>query len=158
MKTKCLTTIENGFTMSRVHAKLMGVEAQRLSIESVIWSNLYGDIQQWFTTGVVLRTALNIVSADTLLGLPYNIASYALLTHLLAYECGLNVGDLIWVGGDCHLYNNHREGAVTMLARECRLKPTLHIAKDKSLFTFTEDDMWLVGYAPHPPIKLPIAV
>jgi thymidylate synthase len=98
-------------------------------------------------------------SADIFLGVPFNIASYALLTHMVAQQCDLDVGDFIWTGGDCHLYLNHLEQADTQLGREPLPLPTLSIArKPGSLFEYRFEDFVIDGYEHHPPIKAPIAV
>jgi thymidylate synthase len=98
-------------------------------------------------------------SADVFLGVPFNIASYALLTHMLAQQADLEVGELIWTGGDCHLYANHLEQADTQLLREPWPLPTLSIKRrPESIFAYELDDFELVGYRAHPPIKAPIAV
>ena len=98
-------------------------------------------------------------SADIFLGVPFNIASYALLTHMLAQQCELQVGDFIWTGGDCHIYSNHFEQVRTQLAREPRPYPTLRIKRrPPSIFDYGYEDFEVEGYDPHPPIKAPVAV
>src|SRR5690606_26673058 len=98
-------------------------------------------------------------SADLFLGVPFNIASYALLTHMLAQQCDLAVGDFIWTGGDCHLYSNHFEQVRTQLARTPYPYPTLHIKRrPASLFDYEYEDFEVQGYQHHPAIKAPVAV
>ncbi|MFM7387812.1 MAG: thymidylate synthase [Bacteroidota bacterium] len=98
-------------------------------------------------------------SADTFLGIPFNIASYALLTMMVAQVCGLQPGEFIHTLGDTHLYLNHLEQARLQLSRPIKPPPTMHIKpKVKSIFDFTFDDFELVGYDPHPHIKAEVAV
>ena len=98
-------------------------------------------------------------SADIFLGVPFNIASYALLTHMLAQQCDLQVGDFIWTGGDCHIYSNHAEQVALQLSRAPRPYPTLHIKRrPASIFDYEFEDFEVQGYEPHPAIKAPVAV
>ena len=98
-------------------------------------------------------------SADIFLGVPFNIASYALLTHMLAQQCDLDVGDFIWTGGDCHIYSNHEEQVALQLSRAPRAYPTLQIKRrPPSIFDYALEDFEVLGYDPHPAIKAPVAV
>ena len=98
-------------------------------------------------------------SADLFLGVPFNIASYALLTHMVAQQCDLAVGDFIWTGGDCHIYSNHREQVDVQLSRVPRPYPQLTIKrKPADLFSYTFEDFEVTGYDPHPAIRAPVAV
>ena len=98
-------------------------------------------------------------SADIFLGVPFNIASYALLTLMLAQVCDYEPGDFIWTGGDCHLYLNHLEQAKAQLAREPRSLPTMHLNPAvKDIFGFRFEDFAVDGYDPHPHLKAPVAV
>jgi thymidylate synthase len=98
-------------------------------------------------------------SADALLGVPFNIASYALLTHMLAQQCDLEAGEFIWTGGDCHLYLNHLEQADLQLTRAPFPLPRLNIRrKPPSLFDYQFEDFEVLGYQSHPAIKAPIAI
>ncbi len=98
-------------------------------------------------------------SCDTFLGVPFNIASYALLVHMIAQVCDLEVGDFVWTGGDVHLYSNHVDQAKLQLTREHRTLPTLKLNPNvKDLFTFTMDDISIENYDPHPHIKAAVAI
>jgi len=98
-------------------------------------------------------------SADIFLGVPFNIASYALLTHMVAQQCDLQVGEFIWTGGDCHIYSNHTEQVALQLSRAPYPYPTLHIKRrPDSIFDYTYEDFEVTGYEHHPAIKAPVAV
>ena len=98
-------------------------------------------------------------SCDTFLGVPFNIASYALLVHMIAQVCDLEVGDFVWTGGDVHLYSNHVDQAKLQLTREHRTLPTLKLNPNvKDLFAFTMDDISIENYDPHPHIKAAVAI
>lgn len=97
-------------------------------------------------------------SADLFLGVPFNVASYALLTHMVAQQVGLDVGDFVWTGGDCHIYDNHVDQVREQLTRTPYPAPTLRLRRAASLFDYTFEDVEVVGYQHHPTIKAPIAV
>ena len=98
-------------------------------------------------------------SADIFLGVPFNIASYALLTHMLAQQCDMDVGDFIWTGGDCHIYSNHAEQVELQLARTPYPYPTLSIVRrPASIFDYAYEDFVVHDYLHHPAIKAPVAV
>ena len=98
-------------------------------------------------------------SADIFLGVPFNIASYALLTHMMAQQCDLGVGDFIWTGGDCHIYNNHQEQVALQLSREPYPYPVLEIKrKPASIFDYQYEDFQVMDYQCHEAIKAPVAV
>jgi len=97
-------------------------------------------------------------SADLFLGVPFNIASYALLTHMMAAQAGLAVGEFVWTGGDCHIYDNHVEQVRLQLSRDPRPYPELSLAQRDSIFDYEYDDVIVKNYDPHPAIKAPVAV
>ena len=114
---------------------------------------------QFYVAGGKLSCQLYQRSADIFLGVPFNIASYALLTHMLAQQCDLEVGDFIWTGGDCHIYTNHFEQVQTQLARQPFAYPTLHIKRrPASIFGYEYEDFEVADYEHHPAIKAPVAV
>jgi thymidylate synthase len=98
-------------------------------------------------------------SADIFLGVPFNIASYALLTHMVAQQTGLGVGEFIWTGGDCHLYRNHLQQADEQLRRDPRALPRLALGRrPESLFDYRFEDFAILGYEPHPQLRAEVAV
>jgi thymidylate synthase len=114
---------------------------------------------QFYVADGKLSCQLYQRSCDIFLGVPFNIASYSLLTHMIAQQCDLDVGDFVWTGGDCHIYNNHFEQVELQLSREPRPYPKLVIRRrPDSIFGYKFEDFEIVGYDPHPMIKAPIAV
>ena len=115
-------------------------------------------MSQFDVTDGYLSCQLYQRSCDMFLGVPFNIASYALLTHIIARECGLKVGDFVWTGGDCHIYNNHFEAVEQQLAREPKQLPTLVFTTGKKIAEYKVDDFVLDNYNPDPAIKAEMAV
>jgi thymidylate synthase len=114
---------------------------------------------QFYVADGKLSCQLYQRSADIFLGVPFNIASYALLTHMMAQQCDLEVGDFVWTGGDCHLYSNHLEQVELQLSRDFFPLPKLNILrKPDSIFDYEFEDFEIVGYESHPHIKAPVAV
>ncbi|MEM7082599.1 MAG: thymidylate synthase [Pseudomonadota bacterium] len=114
---------------------------------------------QFYVADDKLSCQLYQRSADVFLGVPFNIASYALLTHMMAQQCDLSPGDFVWTGGDCHLYSNHFEQARLQLERTPLTLPKLVLRRHpSSLFDYEYDDFDIVGYEHHAPIKAPVAV
>lgn len=114
---------------------------------------------QFYVADGKLSCQLYQRSADMFLGVPFNIASYALLTHMVAQQCGLGVGDLVWTGGDVHIYENHIKQVELQLSRDARPSPTLRInRKPEDILDYEYEDFELVGYDPHPGIRAKVAV
>ena len=112
---------------------------------------------QFYVANGLLSCQLYQRSADMFLGVPFNIASYALLTHMIAQQCELGVGEFIWTGGDCHIYNNHRDQVALQLMRDPLQFPTLKLWRAPSVFEYTLDDIEFVGYDYHPAIPAPVS-
>jgi thymidylate synthase len=115
-------------------------------------------LSQFDVTNGYLSCQMYQRSCDMFLGVPFNIASYSLLTHIIARECGLKVGDFVWTGGDCHIYNNHFEAVEVQLGREPKPLPTLVFTTGKKIADYTVDDFILDNYNPDPAIKAEMAV
>ena len=113
---------------------------------------------QFYVADGKLSCQLYQRSADLFLGVPFNIASYALLTQMVAAQTGLEVGEFVWTGGDCHIYDNHVEQVETQLARDPYPYPSLRLAPRDSIFDYEFEDVEVLGYISHPTIKAPIAV
>ena len=114
---------------------------------------------QFYVADGKLSCQLYQRSADIFLGVPFNIASYALLTHMVAQQCDLAVGDFIWTGGDCHIYSNHQAQVALQLSRTPMAYPTLNIKRrPASIFDYAFEDFEVLGYECHPAIKAPVAV
>jgi len=114
---------------------------------------------QFYVAEQKLSCQLYQRSADMFLGVPFNVASYALLTHMLAQQCDLGVGELVWTGGDCHLYLNHLEQADLQLQREPLPLPQLQFRRrPASIFDYQYEDFEIVNYTFHPAIKAPVAI
>jgi thymidylate synthase len=114
---------------------------------------------QFYVADGKLSCQLYQRSADIFLGVPFNIASYALLTHMMAQQCNLEAGDFIWTGGDCHLYSNHLEQVDLQLSRDFFPLPKLNILrKPESIFDYEFEDFEILGYESHPHIKAPVAI
>ena len=114
---------------------------------------------QFYVANGQLSCLLYQRSADIFLGVPFNIASYALLTHMIAQQCGLEVGEFIWSGGDCHIYSNHFEQVNTQLKRTPKTLPRLFIKRrPSSIFEYNYEDFEFVDYIYDAPIKAPVAI
>lgn len=114
---------------------------------------------QFYVADGKLSCQLYQRSCDVFLGLPFNIASYALFVHMMAQQCDLEVGDFVWTGGDTHLYMNHMDQTHLQLSREPRVLPKLVIKrKPESIFDYRFEDFEIEGYDPHPGIKAPVAI
>jgi thymidylate synthase len=114
---------------------------------------------QFYVAGGKLSCQLYQRSADIFLGVPFNIASYALLTHMVAQQTGLEVGEFVWTGGDCHLYSNHLEQVDEQLKRAPFALPQLEIKRHpESIFDYRFEDFEILNYEFHPHIKAPVAV
>ena len=113
---------------------------------------------QFFVKNGKLSCQLYQRSADLLLGVPFNIASYALLTHLVALECGLEVGEFVWTGGDCHIYSNQIDGLNEIIGRKATKPPTIEISSCVSIYDYIWEDVTIHNYNPQGRVSMPVAV
>ena len=114
---------------------------------------------QFYVSDDRLSCQLYQRSADVFLGVPFNIASYSLLTHMLAQQCDLDAGDFVWTGGDCHVYDNHRDQIEEQLSRDPYPYPTLQLRRrPPSIFEYEFEDFEVLDYRHHPAIRAPVAV
>ena len=113
---------------------------------------------QFYVANGKLSCQLYQRSCDMFLGVPFNIASYSLLTMMMAQQAGLEPGEFVWTGGDCHVYDNHVDQFLEQLSRDPYPYPTIEICKADSLFDYQYEDFTIVGYQHHPTIKAPVAV
>lgn len=113
---------------------------------------------QFYVADGKLSCQLYQRSADMFLGVPFNIASYSLLTHMVAKECDLDVGQFVWTGGDCHIYNNHIDQVKEQLSRKPKKLPVLFLNDVNSIFNYTFNDICFAGYDHYPMIKAPVAI
>lgn len=164
MQVSCITSLEL-FTVCSQNFNHSTVDVGNILIKNTATSQNHAFFQFYVAPAqepggkAKLSCQLYQRSADIFLGVPFNIASYALLTHMLAQQCDLDVGDFIWTGGDCHIYNNHFEQVQTQLSRQPFAYPTLHIKrKPASIFDYEFEDFEVLGYEHHPAIKAPVAV
>ncbi|MFA4912234.1 MAG: thymidylate synthase [Burkholderiaceae bacterium] len=160
----------NGGHIDQITQVLAQIKAQPDSRRHIVSAWNVADIQnmklppchaffQFYVADGKLSCQLYQRSADIFLGVPFNIASYALLTHMVAQQCDLEVGDFVWTGGDCHIYSNHFEQVALQLSRTPYPYPTLKIKrKPESIFDYQYDDFEIVGYQSHPHIKGAVAV
>lgn len=160
----------DGRTVDQINQLIEGLRRNPDSRRHIVSAWNPGDVErmalppchalfQFYVAGGRLSCQLYQRSADIFLGVPFNIASYALFTHMVAQVCNLRPGDFVWTGGDCHLYTNHLEQARLQLSRSPRPLPTLQINPQvRDIFAFRFEDFSIEGYDPHPHISAPVAV
>lgn len=160
----------NGQTFDQIQKVIAEIKANPDSRRLIVNSWNVGELEQmaltpchalfqFYVADGKLSCQLYQRSADVFLGVPFNIASYALLTHMVAQQCQLDVGEFVWTGGDCHLYNNHIEQARLQLTRTPYALPQLQIKRiPESIDDYHFEDFEIVNYQSHPVIKAPIAV
>ena len=160
----------NGHTFDQIQKVIAEIKANPHSRRLIVNSWNVGELEQmaltpchalfqFYVADGKLSCQLYQRSADVFLGVPFNIASYALLTHMVAQQCQLDVGEFVWTGGDCHLYNNHIEQARLQLSRTPYALPQLQIKRiPASIDDYHFEDFEIVNYQSHPAIKAPIAV
>ena len=160
----------DGTSMDQIHKLVEGIQKNPDGRRHIVsaWNPSFIDqmalppchcLFQFYVANGKLSCQLYQRSADTFLGVPFNIASYALLTMMVAQVCDLAPGEFVWTGGDVHLYSNHLDQAKLQLTRDFRALPTMRINPEvKDLFAFTYEDFTLENYDPHPHIKAAVAV
>ncbi len=160
----------DGSTIDQMQVLVDGIKREPNSRRHIVCAWNVGELEQmalppchllfqFYVADGKLSCKLTQRSADAFLGVPFNIPSYALLTHMVAQQCGLKVGDFIWSGGDVHIYHNHFEQVQAQLLRQPGALPTLNIKRQpEDLFSYTFDDFEIVNYVAQPHIKAPVAV
>ncbi len=161
---------ENGETIDQIQQLIHDIKTNPDSRRLIVSAWNVGELKkmalvpchllfQFYVANNKLSCQLYQRSADSFLGVPFNIASYALLTHMIAQQCDLDVGEFIWTGGDCHIYSNHLEQVNLQLSRDPLPLPTLKILrKPNSIFDYKFEDFEFDNYQFHPAIKAPVAV